>query len=196
MTSTCLLPALQSVFLHSDILKCAFPAGLLFPEVPSTAGLGVQRSPESSSQNNSGCRSRATSGLGKPPQPTGYPHLKSSMRVLGKAASSGLEVNFSDNKPLLSKSGHIQRHNAAVQLYQQMVNQLNLQRLPCTSIPVSPLDKGSQCPRAVLTDFRKGTQTTTVSSAGLWWCKPHGMVLVRTFCKGCGLFSLSHILAL
>lgn len=110
--------------------------------------------------------------------------------VLGRAASSGLEGNFSDSEPLLSKPGHIWRHNVAMQLYQQIVKQPNLQHLPCTSLPISPLDKSSQCPQAAWTDFRKGTLITTASSMGRCQCKPHGIVLVQTFCKGCGLFSL------
>lgn len=92
--------------------------------------------------------------------------------LLGRAASSGLEGNFSDSEPLLSKSGHIWRHNVATQLYQQIVKQPKLQHLPCTSLPVSPLEKSSQCPRAAPTDFGKGTPITTASSVGWRWCKP------------------------
>lgn len=114
--------------------------------------------------------------------PLGSSNSKPACAVLGRAASTGLGGNFSDSKPLLSTSGHIWRLNAAMQLYQQNVKQPNLQHLPCTSLLVSPLDKSSQCPRAALTDFRKGTLIRTASSIGWCWCKPHGMLLVRNFC--------------
>lgn len=48
----------------------------------------------------------------------------------------------------------------ATQLYQQIVKQPKLQHLPCTSLPVSPLEKSSQCPGAAPTGFGKGTPIT------------------------------------
>jgi len=108
---------------------------------------GVQRCPESR-----GVQSPAPRAIpaADPWLPQGWERHRSSLASLtsnpahaipGRAASSGLESNFLHSKPLLSNSGHIWRHNVAMQLYQQIAKQPNRQRLPCTSLPVSPLDK-------------------------------------------------------
>lgn len=104
--------------------------------------------------------------------------------VLGRAASPGLEGNFLDSEALLSKSGHIWRQNVAMQLYQQIVKQPNLQHLPRTSLPVSPLDRSSQRPRAAWTDFRKGALITATSGTGRCRCKPLQAPAVPAFARG------------